>query len=123
MVGALGIRMYPYDPVTTEINRLYDERGAAEKKMAALRQQGINAENPTKEYTRLLASVRGMNRRLYELSKKRGDKVPLGSPPPKSELSPQEQMRREFEEYTKQGGKSPADELRKEFERFAKGGR
>lgn len=118
----IGVRSQPADKPSEQINRLYDRKDALAEKAAALRQRGVNASNPTPEYERLLKQQRDIEHEIYRISKKRGDKDPLGSPPPKSELSPQEQMRREFEEYTKPGKKSPADELREEFERFAKGG-
>ena len=54
-VGYFGLRGIPFDPVSTKIENLYEERARVQKKMRAMNQRDIYAANPTPAYTRLSA--------------------------------------------------------------------
>jgi hypothetical protein len=70
-----GVRVTPSDKVTQQINRLYQQLNGLTEKQAALGQQGIHAKNPTPAYTRLKTQIHATEVQIYNLAKKRGDKV------------------------------------------------
>ncbi len=85
VAGALGVRATPYDPATTKINDLYDQLDKVQTKLGALSQQGIKRGNMTVERQQLNEQARMLERQIYQLSQKRGDKVlPAQGRPPRS---------------------------------------
>lgn len=75
VIGYLGVRTAPLDPVTNKIDRLYEQRDEIAKKRAALGQRGINADNPTTAYSRLNAQYNDITSNIMALRTKRGDKI------------------------------------------------
>lgn len=70
-----GPRVKEVDPVTTKINQSYDERGKVKKKMNALNQRGVTAQNATPEYEKLREQYNTLDDQIRELRQKRGDKI------------------------------------------------
>lgn len=95
---AAGVKADPYDPVSAKIPKLYDEKAKLEKRRAALRQRGIGSakggRKETPEYKRLSKRITDIDYEIGRLSKKRGDKIPLGKN--KKVLSPAEQARQKL---------------------------
>lgn len=120
--SVIGARSQPVDKNSNEISRLYDQYNKLAKQASEMRQRGINADKPTKEYTANLAEQRRLKNRIYALSKKSGYKIPIGTPPAKGKLSPQQQLRQEFKDFQSGGVSKEQQKLRKEFEQFTKGG-
>ncbi len=75
--GILGIKVDQIDPQSASIVRLYSTRDKVQTQQAALRQQGIGAGNP--HYDALSAHLKAIGKQIGELSKQRGDKIPLGT--------------------------------------------
>jgi hypothetical protein len=90
VAATTGVRITPQDKVTQQINALYDKSNSLTEKQNGLRQQNnpkngrkISAENPTPEFKRNAAKLKAIDRQIYQLSRKRGDKVlpKRGAPP------------------------------------------
>jgi hypothetical protein len=82
LVAYAGLRSVPVDAVSTKIQKTYEKRADLGKKLAAMRQRKhpsndrrINADNPTPEYTRLLAEYGALDKELAGLRQRRGDAV------------------------------------------------
>ena len=88
----LGPRVRPIDQRSTEINRLYDERGVIDKRMRSLNQRGVHAANATPEYRALQAREKDVTSHIMALRTQRGDKIIPGARAPRpSLLSPEAQ--------------------------------
>jgi hypothetical protein len=78
-VAYFGLRAIPFDPVSTKIENLYNERTKVTKQLRALNQRGVYATNPTPAYTRLLAREKDMTSHIMALRTQRGDVIRNGS--------------------------------------------
>lgn len=88
VLGYMGIRARAVDPLTTGINRLYEEQAEIKKQRAALNQRGVNKENPSPEYDRLLAREKDVTDHIFALRTERGDKIlPAGRSRPSGVLA------------------------------------
>jgi hypothetical protein len=72
-IGLSGVRPTPYDPVTTEINNSYKRLDKIQTQLAGLGQQGVHSKDDARR-AELNAEARALERRIFQLSKKRGDK-------------------------------------------------
>jgi hypothetical protein len=75
IAGGLGLKVTPVDPATAQINEAYKQLDALQLKLAALSQQGVKKATSTPERNRLNQQLRAVERRIYVLAQKRGDKV------------------------------------------------
>lgn len=82
-----GLKTKPWEPETYELDAAYARRAELEARMERLRDQGASKKRNgdyTKEYALLLKENRNLNRSIYKLKKKRGDKIlPTDGAPPK----------------------------------------
>lgn len=70
-----GVKATPVDPAGAAIGLAYERMFAIQKRQAALRQQGISADNPTAEYTRLAGQLKLTEEIAYMGKAARGDAV------------------------------------------------
>lgn len=86
-IALSGVNPQPYDPLKVQTNELYEKLAAIERRRKQLNRTGVNADNPTKEYTRLGKEAQQVHAEIYSVTKKRkaaGDAVTLpktGGPP------------------------------------------
>jgi hypothetical protein len=79
-----GVKSVPIDPIRNAVDLAYARMQEIQKRQAELRQQGINAKNPTPEYTRLLAQLKIVNQIAFQGKSAQGYKVlPKQGGPPK----------------------------------------
>lgn len=88
VLGYSGLKVTPINPTRNAVNLAYAREAEIQKQQAALKQQGINASNPTPEYTKLSAQLKLVKQIAYQGKAAQGYKVlPTQGGPPK--LKPQ----------------------------------
>lgn len=71
-----GVNISPINPTNVKLNTLFSDLGKVSHREATLRQQGVNAAHPNREYTRLLAKGKTLTKQINTVSVARGDKNP-----------------------------------------------
>jgi hypothetical protein len=75
VVSYVGIRATPNDKLSKQINDLYDRRADLGKKRAGLNQRGMNASNPTPEWSKVNTEYNRVDKEIAALRAQRGDKL------------------------------------------------
>lgn len=81
-----GLKTKPFDPVENQIREAYEQRSELEARMEQMRDEGRSKRRDggyRKDYAKLLAENRKINRKLYKLLRARGDKILPTSGAPK----------------------------------------
>lgn len=83
VLGFLGSKTVPVDPLKTAVNLAYARDQEIQKRQASLRQQGINADHPTPEYRRLSEQLKIVRQVQFQGKAQAGYKVLPKSGAPK----------------------------------------
>jgi hypothetical protein len=75
VLGFLGVRAVPIDPISNAVNLAYGRMDEIAERKGSLNQQGINAENSTPEYRKLLDQEKILRQITYSGKQMRGDAV------------------------------------------------
>lgn len=75
VLGFLGVKAVPVDPITTAVNLAYKRMDEIAEAKGSLNQQGIDAEHITPEYRRLLDQEKILREIAYQGKQMRGDAV------------------------------------------------
>jgi hypothetical protein len=107
LLSFAGVKATPFDPTTNAVNLAYARGAEIEKRMAALRQTGVNADNPTREYAILNEQLKITKAIEYQGKATRGDVVlPKQGGPSKGTGGPRVKLNTTARSRVKLGGGS-----------------